>query len=385
MTLRGASGAVCCGRVNTFDRHLLREWLQFLGLVIAAMCGLLLVVVLYEDFRDLRQLGAQGGMVWRYLLVKMPSFLTIVLPLALLVSLLYVLGKMHRANELTAMRAAGVSFTRMTAPIWLVGLLACGLSWWLNTTVVPWSIEEARLMQDELQFRAESARALSEDRIGAVYLVAFDNPQGRRMWFFNRYSKKLQRGFGVSVSELDALRRETRRLTAAEAWLDAGRKGWVFKNGRELTFAPETGELVGSRPFEEVFAANYREDPALMLLIDAKPSNLSLPELRELLDQLELERSPKAPRYAVRYFGVMAETVTPLIVIALAIPFAISGVRVNAAVGVSKSIGLFFLYYILTNFSVSLATRGVVDPLIAAWLPHAVMTLLAAWLFVRVR
>ncbi len=371
--------------MNTFDRHLLREWLQILGLVLAAMCGLLLVQVLYEEFRHLRELGAQGAVLWRFLLVTMPSFLTLVLPLALLVSLLYVLGKLHRSNELTAMRAAGVSFTRMTAPIWLVGILACGVSWWLNTTVVPWSVEESRLMKDELQFRQQSAKALPRDHIGAVYSVAFDNPEDRRMWFFNRYSKKLKQGFGVSVSELDAARRELRRFTAGEAWFDPERNGWVFKHGRELTFAPETGELIGSKPFEEVFAADYHEDPALMLLIDAKPSHLSLPELRQLLDQLELEQSPKVPKYAVRYFGVMAETITPLIVIALAIPFSIAGVRVNAAVGVSKSIGLFFLYYIFTNFAISLATREIIDPLFAAWLPHGMMSLLAMWLFVRVR
>lgn len=371
--------------MNTFDRHLLREWLQILGLVLAAMCGLLLVQVLYDDFRQLRELGAQGSVFWRYLLVTMPSFMTLVLPLALLVSLLYVLGKLHRSNELTAMRAAGVSFTRITAPIWLVGLLACGASWWLNTTLVPWSIEESRLIKDNLQFRHESARATQRDKIGAIYSVAFDNPADRRMWFFNRYSKALGRGFGVSVSELDPARRELRRLTAAEGWFDAKENGWRFKDGRELTFAPETGELIGSKPFDEMFVAHFREDPALMLLIDAKPSHLSLPELRQLLDQLELERSPKVPKYAVRYFSLIAETVTPLIVIALAIPFSITGVRVNAAVGVSKSIGLFFLYYVFTNFAISLATRDFIDPLVAAWLPHAAMMLLAGWLFVRVR
>lgn len=240
-------------------------------------------------------------------------------------------------------------------------------------------------MKEELQFRAESAKALPRDHIGAVYSVAFDNPENRRMWFFNRYSKALERGFGVSVSELDAARRETRRLTAAEAWRDPARRGWIFRNGRELTFAPETGELIGSKPFEEIFAPHYREDPELMLLIDAKPSHLSLPELRRLLDQLELERSPKVPRYAVRYYGVIAETITPLIVIALAIPFSITGVRVNAAVGVAKSIGLFFLYYLFTNFAISLATRDIVDPVVGALLPHAAMGMLAAWLFVRVR
>lgn len=371
--------------VNTFDRHLLREWLQILGLVLAAMCGLLLVQVLYDDFRQLRELGARGSVFWRYLLVAMPGFLNIILPLALLVSLLYALGKLQRGNELTAMRAAGVSFTRLTIPIWIVALLACGASWWLNTTIIPWSVEESRLMRDELQFRHESARAMPPDRIGAVYSVAFDNPEDRRMWFFNRYSKALQRGFGVTVSELDPARRELKRFVAAEAWHDPTRGGWMFKDGRELTFKPETGELIGSKPFEEKFAAGYQEDPALMLLIDVKPSHLSLRELRKLLDYLELEQSPKVARYAVRYFGVMAESITPLIVIALAIPFSITGVRVNAAVGASKSIGLFFLYYIFTNFAISLAAKEIVDPLIAAWLPHAAMSMLALWLFVRVR
>ena len=46
--------------MNTFDRHLLREWLQILAIVLAATCGLLLLQVLYDDFRDLKELGARG-------------------------------------------------------------------------------------------------------------------------------------------------------------------------------------------------------------------------------------------------------------------------------------------------------------------------------------
>ena len=372
-------------RVNTFDRHLLREWLQMLGLVLAATCGLLLVQVLYDDFRQLREFGARGSVFWRYLAVTLPSFFAIVLPLALLVSLLYVLGKLHRANELTAMRAAGVGFARLTAPVWLVGLACCGVSWWLNTTIVPWSVEESRAMKDELEFRHQSTKALSRDRIGAVNSVAFDNSLEHRMWFFNRYSKSTRRGYGASVSELDSKRREISRITAAEAWFDPARNGWMFINGRELTFSPETGELTGSRYFDEQFEAKYREQPSLMLLIDRKPTHLSLWELRELVSYLEVEQSPKLALYAVRYYGLIADVLGPLIVIAIAIPFAVSGVRVNPAVGVSKSIGLFFLYYILASFSTSLAAKNYVSPVVAAWLPHGGMAVLAVWFFARLR
>ena len=373
-------------RVNTFDRHLLREWLQILGLVLAATCGLLVVQVLYDDFRDLRDFGARGTVLWRYLGVTMPSLLAVVLPLALLVSLLYVLGKLQRANELTAMRAAGVGFARLTAPIWLVGVVCCGISWWINTTVVPWSVEESRAMKDELEFRHQSSNALPADRVGAVYSVAFDNPLEHRMWFFNRFSKATYRGYGVSVSELDPARREKSRLTASEAWFDRARNGWVFKSGRKLIFAEDTGELTASNPFTgEHFEPTYREQPSLMLLIDRKPSHLSLWELRELLAYLKLERSPKLALYAVRYYSLLADMFGPLIVIAIAIPFAVSGVRVNPAVGVSKSIGLFFLYYVFTSFSTTLASKGFVEPVVAAWLPHAAMSALALFFFARLR
>lgn len=371
--------------MNTFDRHLLREWLQILGLVLAATCGLLLVQVLYDDFRDLRELGAENAILWEYIGVRIPGFLAVVLPLALLVSLLYALGRLHRANEITAMRAAGVGFLRLTAPIWVVGVACCGLSWWLNTNLVPWSVERSREIREDLEFERDSSRGERADRIGALYSVGFDNRAAGRMWFFNRYSRKTQRAYGVSVSEMDSERRETSRRVASEAWFDPVSRGWVFKDGREMSFDVEKGEVTGSTPFAMVPAPQFNEDPEIMLLIDRKPSDLLLRELRALITYLETEHSPKLPKYAVRYYGLIANTLGPLIVIAIAIPFAVSGVRVNPAVGVSKSIGLFLLYYVLNNVGTSLAANQVVDPAIAAWLPHAGMALWAAWLFIRLR
>jgi lipopolysaccharide export system permease protein len=382
--LRRARRGLSSLAVNTFDRHLLREWLQILGLVLVAMCGLLVVQVLYDDFRWLRQYGASGAVMWENILVTIPSFLALVLPLALLISLLYVLGKLHRANEFTALRAAGVGFMRITAPIWVVGMLCCGLSWWLNTRIVPWSVERTRSLHDEVRFRFD-AKSLPADRTGAVLTVAFDNRHEGRMWFFNRYSQFTQRAYGVSVSELDTSRREISRIVAAEASYDATRRGWMFTNGRRLTYAPETGEFLSDEPFAGKFVQGYGEKPELMLLTTRRPIDLSLHELRELTDYLETVQSPKAVATAVRYYGLIADTLVPLIVIAISIPFAVSGVRVNPAVGVSKSIGLFVLYYAFTTLSSSLANEQIVDPVTAAWLPNIGMSVLALWFFVRLR
>ncbi len=370
--------------MNTFDRHLLREWLSILGLVLVLVCGLLLVQVMYDDFRDLREAGAHAGDLLRYSAVAIPGFLAVTLPIVLLVTTLYVLGRLHKANEITAMRSAGVGFARLMAPIWLAGLLCCGLSWWLSATVVPWSVETSRLMKEGFQF-SKQAKELRPDLIGAVFSVGFDNPDGRRMWFFNRYSKFTKRAYGVSVSEMDVRRRVTSRLVASEAWYDEGRHGWVFINGRVMGFNPESGENMSSTPFSELFIARYQEDPRLMMLIDRRPIDLSFEELRQLDDYFSRENNPKAVPYAVRYYGLIADILGPLIVIAIAIPFAVSGVRVNPAVGVSKSIGLFFLYFVLKSFAESLATKQYIDPAMAAWMPDIGMAGLAALLFLRLR
>ena len=93
--------------MNLLDRYVLREWLKILALAMGATIGLIIVQTLVGDLRDLLDHGASLGDTLLYILVKMPSFLSVVVPIVLLVSLLYSLGQLHRTNEIIAMRAAG--------------------------------------------------------------------------------------------------------------------------------------------------------------------------------------------------------------------------------------------------------------------------------------
>ena len=371
-------------RLNTFDRYLLREWLQIIALVLAAMLGLLFVQAMYTDMIKLLERDAPVIDVVRYFLINIPSNLSLLLPLVLLVSLLYTLGQMHRHHEFTALRAAGISLWRITAPVWVVGLFCCGLVGWLNSSVVPRSVEKSQALLDQLSFRQQE-KTLPPDRIGSVASVAFDNRSAGRMWFFNRYSRFTQQGYGVTVSLLDGQRREYTRLLAAKAGRREDGPGWVFVDGRELTFDLEKGELVRTQAFARLVRADFDEDPALMLLIDRRPVDLSFFELRRLIAYLSATNNPKVTPYEVRYFGLLAGILSPLIVIGLAVPFAVSGLRVNPAVGASKSIGLFLLYDALAKLGGPLAVNGHLTPEMAAWLPSLGMAALAVWLCARLR
>jgi len=370
--------------VNLIDRYILREWLTTLALVLAATLGVLLLQEMYDNFSDLLDHGASATDIAILYSVRMPSFLTVVLPLDLLISLLYCLGQFHRNNEFTAMRAAGLGIFRLTRGIWIIGVLCCGLMWLCNSRVVSWSVEESRRIEESIRFRQE-ARTEGAESAGLVKSVTFDDRPDGRLWFVNRYSRFTNRAYGVTVSVLDARRREVTRYLAREAEYDPIRRSWTFRDGGQIDFDVETGETVRPTTFAERTFPAFHEDPQLMLLIDRNPVDLSFRELRQLIDYLVSDDSPKVTKYALRYYSLIADTLGCLIVIGIAIPFAVSGVRVSPVVGVSKSIGLFFIYYLLSCLANTIGGRELLTPEAAAWLPNMVMACLAGWFFVRMR
>jgi LPS export ABC transporter permease LptG len=371
-------------RVTLLDRYLLREWLKIFGLILCATIGLLLMQALYDNFRELIDVGASFGDMLFYYAVLMPSYFSVVLPLSLLLSLLFVLGQLHRNNEITAIRAAGLNIFSTTRAFWVAALLLCGVSLLLNARVVPWSVETARSLLERFELRAGERKGTSS-ALGVVTSIAFDNHRANRMWYINRYNRFGQIAYGVTVSELDKQRRERTRLMAREARFDPATESWTLREGREMWFDPELGELMRTATFTEKSFPYLNEDPRLMLLIDRNPRDLSFFELQRIMDYFILEDNPKVTRYAVRYYSLLAETLGPLIILAIAVPFAVAGVRVSPVVGVSKSIGLFFIYYLLTTSSTLLGSKGFLDPMWAAFLPNLAMIGLATYFFGRLR
>src|SRR5437870_6212346 len=85
----------------------------------------------------------RGGDILQYYLARVPEFIVVVIPIALLLALLYTLTNHARHHELIAIRAAGVSLWRICTPYWAVGLLFSLLLYLLNEHWAPKSIELA--------------------------------------------------------------------------------------------------------------------------------------------------------------------------------------------------------------------------------------------------
>lgn len=369
--------------LSVADRYVFMEWLKAFALVLGSMFGLLILFEIQDSFTDLIDYDASAGQITYYYAILAPSFLTITLPASILVSILYALGQLHRANEFVAFRAAGMSVFRVTRTIWLASLLISGGLWYLNSSLIPWSVEQSdRLM---LSMRLSKESQLKEsDEVGIVEALAFDNRKDNRMWFINRYSQFQEQAYGITVSLMDEERRERRRIMARYGWYDELEGHWVLLEGRQVFRDLEEGESVWP-PFDRLEVPELDDDPELMLLFGKRPKDLSFLQLKRITDNFDKADSPSVLAYEARLHALMASAASCLIVAGIAIPFAVSGVRTNPAVGVSKSIGLFFGFYLLTSVLNALGREGALSPEWAAWAPIVFMIALAYVLMRRVR
>lgn len=354
--------------MTILDRYIFSEWFKFFLLTAGVTLGLRIVEDVYDDLPDLVDYQATFRQVLAYYFFLTPTFIPTILPIALLISLLFSLGSLHRNNEILSMRAAGLTLSRISRSLWLAGVLLACLLLWLNGRIVPWAVEQSRTFSENLKFATE-AKSKDTASVGLVYNLSFNNWAAYRLWFMNRFSQFTYQGFGVTVFLLDKDGREQARIMAREAYYDDNDGLWVFSNGRELSFN-QKGEPIRSLAFEEKIFSDFEETPQLILTLRKRPKDLSLFELSGLLDNVS--HDPQLKAYAVQYYRILASPLICLIALGLAIPFAVSGVRINPIVRISQSVGLFFIYYLLVNLSTILGNQLLPNALITACLPHII-------------
>src|SRR5882672_12908836 len=109
--------------MRLLDRYLLRELLVPLGYCLSGVLVFWLAFGMLSEMGQLQDQKLRGGDILQYYLARIPEFLVVGIPIALLLALLYTLTNHARHHELTAIRAAGVSLWRLSLPYLGVGLL----------------------------------------------------------------------------------------------------------------------------------------------------------------------------------------------------------------------------------------------------------------------
>ena len=123
--------------MRLLDRYVVRNFLQAYVYCIAGFISIWLIFDIFDNISVFLDAQFGFGRVLHYYLSQLPQIFVILLPVSLLLALLFVLGRMSRANEIVSMLTAGVSVPRVLRPLLIIGLLTVAASTALNWALAP--------------------------------------------------------------------------------------------------------------------------------------------------------------------------------------------------------------------------------------------------------
>ena len=127
--------------MRRLDRYLVHMFTVPFLVATAAMLGILIVAEILANLGSFIQYGAGfwptvGKMAAIYAL-RLPEFLLLVTPMTMVVGAAFGLSELSKNNELTAMKASGVSMSRALAPMFAAAAFFCAALWANQEFVVP--------------------------------------------------------------------------------------------------------------------------------------------------------------------------------------------------------------------------------------------------------
>jgi len=370
--------------MRLLDRYLFRE---LLTPMVYCLGGFLIFWMSYDLFTELEDLQKQKLHlldVIGYSLARTPEFVVTILPVALLLALLYTLTNHARHNEITAMRAAGVSLWRICAPYFAVGLAASAALFVLNESLVPRSTAWA----DWIYHRY--VRYPNDTATPKAQRDKYFNAGARRMWYYTEYHAETAEMIGPNVGWFlpDGSWRE---VTADRVIYTNG--VWTFFSNvieREQTSRTEIPVLVTN----ELAMPQFKETPKDIERdirfsryegLNPRKLNIPLAELWWHLRAHPEETPAQANVWRTKFDGRLAEPWTCLVVVLIAIPFGAASGRRNLFFGVAGGIFICFGFYVVQQFSLAFGSGGFMPAWLAAWLPNFIFGGMGLLLTARVR
>lgn len=371
-----AIAGLCYALSGTLTRYLARQFLGIFAICFAALFAIWLLVDLQNNLSDLRagkHLPTTMGIFYGS---RLPSILLLLLPYALLLSLLYSLGKLSKTREILAMIQTGRALPRVTAPLIAAGLFCTLLCTGLNYHWAP----VAEGTGDEILQRAKGAP------VSEASDVLYRNADKRRLWMVGAFPPDYEKGAPLRDVEVTTSGDDgtlVSRLAAKQARWNRTDRTWVFENSTTATFSPGMPPEYDV-PDAPVVKHGWSETPWQLIKPGLPAPYLGIPDLNGWLqtnagNETMLNPAPYLTQWHYRW----ALPAVCLVTVLLAAPLGIHFSRRGSTGGVAMAVVLCGGLLMLTNFSLSFGEAGYLSPALAAWLPNLVFALLGLYLFHR--
>ena len=356
------------------DDYVLRDFSMYLVMIFASFLVLFLVFTLFELLGDILRNQISTLVVAEYLLNVSPYFLYAIAPLATLFAVVITLGLMQRANEITAIKATGMSVYRIVIPILAAAcIVACGL-----------------FAFDQLYFPHTNKRQDAlRNQIKGKPAQTFLNPD--RKWIFGQHSTiyyyQLFDSDRDQFGSLSAFQFDpktfalTERIYASRANWDENLHRWVCTQGWSRSLQ---GSAIESYSTFDVATFNAISEPPSYFKKEVKQSSeMNYAELNRYIHDLQ-QSGFDVVRLRVQLYKKFAFPVVVLVMAVLAVPFSISAGRRGAIAGVAIAAGIAVVYLTVSGLFEAMGNVSQLPPILAAWSPDLIFGLIGGYLILKV-
>ena len=339
--------------MRLLDRHILKNFLVPLVYILLSLLGLFLVYDVSTKTARFLKHHVPFLDILRFYSLYIPQLIALGLPMVILLATVLGAGKMSKNNEITAMRACGVSVLRIARPLFVAGLLLAGFGFLVFETAVTRTFGEARRFEAALK-----GRKLVQDVIPEGDFLTDDSGS---LVHFSVYELAKQR-FELATwrkhtdnPKGEVLVRADRVVWMGDAWWAFGK---VIVKHPDGTYSPPVPKMKmyewDFRP-EEVTGEKFAEE-------------MSLGELRKNVRRFRISPD-KVREFQIQIHRRVALPLLNLLVVVVGLPFALRGGRHGGNVGIGVGICMLLClgYYAL---SVLLTLPVSMPPWLAVWLPN---------------
>jgi lipopolysaccharide export system permease protein len=365
--------------MKTLHLYLTRQVLATLLMTVAVFTFVLLLGNALKDILALLISGqATLGGVARAFGLLIPWVLAFALPMGMLTAALLVFGRFSADQELTAVRAGGVSLVALITPILLLSLLLCGVSAWINMEIAPRCRVAFTRLRYEMGLKLAAAM-LPEGRYtsipgGTVYVGSRDGDELHDIiacWINDQGVEtfcQAARGWIVSTNQ-------EATLYVSDVWLH-------FKSDQGTSSGAHSGFKIplggkaknGSNDEPSVTDMTYRQLAAKLREVEgrftAPTGDLTVDQLYRLKSQLEEQQVDLTMPLRVQMHRQLAFSFACFGFTLVGIPLGIRAHRRETNVGFAIALGLVLVYYSFIILGQSLQTHSEWAPNLIVWIPN---------------
>lgn len=347
--------------MKIIDKEILKNFVITIIFSLMALYVIFLIVNMVENLDDFLAANMSTELIVKYYILFFPELVKLLLPIAVLLSTLFTVGKMSNSNEITALKSGGVSIIRLMVPIFLFSLLICVGSIYFNGWIVP------KVNKDKLNIEQNYLKKnLSSTSVFNLY---FRESQ-KNILSMQTYNATEGKGYNISYEKFADLvkPRLLSRIESDNMKWDSTKKNWIMYNGVNRQILKNDNVII--QKFDSL-RLNIAFDNDKLKKLSLNPKEMNLTEFKDYIETLQIS-GKDVRKELTDYYGQWAYPFASVIVILFAFPFATVKKKGGTAVQVAAALVVTFAYLIFTKVGQIIGYNSNFNPIIAGWFANIV-------------